>query len=121
MVRKLVARSNLECDTWPCRAPLSLATSQGHVEAASELLSARANINAPNPDGRSPLQLASLAGHLGTVHLLLQRDALVNIAAPEDGRTALHRAASRDHLDVVEELLTNGADRFAVDSWNHTA
>jgi len=121
MLERLLPRSDVQCESWSCQAPLCLASFNGHAQAVVALLHARSIVDAADKDGRSPLQQASLAGHLSVVRALLQMDASVTTAASEDGRTALHRASSRGHIDVVKELLAAGANRSAVDQWNHTA
>jgi ankyrin repeat protein len=53
---------------------------------------------------------AAQAGDIGRVRAELARDGTLARAANETGDTALHRAAHNCRLDVVQELLTAGAD-----------
>lgn len=116
----LLPRSDVRCTAWACRAPLSLASTEGHASLAEALLDAGSHVDGTNPEGRTPLQLASLAGHLPVVNCLLPHRADVTRSAEDDGRTALHRAASRGHVEVVAALLAAGASPLVVDTWNQT-
>ncbi|GBE60264.1 apical complex lysine methyltransferase [Babesia ovata] len=58
--------------------------------------------------------------HVGMVDLLLKANPhLVNIRSPE-GLTALHIAADRGHLEVIQCLIKHGADIDAMDDNNDT-
>jgi len=117
----LLPRSDVQCAAWVCRAPLCLASTEGHATLVETLLDAGSHVDGANPEGRTPLQLASLAGHLSVVNCLLQRRADVTCSAGDDGRTALHRAASRGHAEVVAALLAAYARPLVFDIWNQTA
>jgi ankyrin repeat protein len=58
--------------------------------------------------GNTPLAVASGWGDLEAVRLLIGAGADVN-AKVEDNDTALHRAVSFQHKDVIELLLSSGA------------
>jgi cytohesin len=107
----------------------------GSVAAARVLLDAGADVNAITRD--SFLRIAPIgcavatpnvpnpsddeATVMGLVELLLARGANVN-AQRRDGMTALHAAAYRGHLQVIEALLKAGADpsiRAHADSGAH--
>ncbi len=62
--------------------------------------------------GMTSLMVASTFGNLKTVNYLLKYKADVNKRALGDGRTALHTAASRKHLNykILEALLKAKAD-----------
>jgi ankyrin repeat protein len=64
----------------------------------------------PPPD--APVADAARAGDLETVRLLLQRGADVN-GSQGDGMTALHWAAERGDVDMVETLLFAGANTIS--------
>jgi len=116
----LLPRSDVSCDAWTCHAPLSLGSAQGHVRMVEALLEAGSHVDGLDPDGRTPLQLASLAGQKPVVSRLLLHRSDVGLSAADDRRTALHRAASRGHMEVVDALLAAGANTQALDAWKQT-
>lgn len=79
-------------------------------------LGADANTFTPLDGGKlSVLYRASEQGNSGLVRLLLERG-----AQPNDGESAYH-AAERNHRDVLELLLTHGAEISATHQpWNNT-
>ena len=77
------------------------------------LLSHRAtNLNAKTYDGTTPLILAASVAIEGMVEELIQAEADIN-ASDENGKSALHWAASLDYVDAVKTLLAHGAFRDA--------
>jgi ankyrin repeat protein len=76
-------------------SPLHVAASSGHAETCQLLLSAGANVDAQFPLGdMSALHYAAREGQEGVVRILLDAGADVNLV-PENGQTALHKAAAR--------------------------
>ena len=70
--------------------------------------------------GRLPLTQAADAGDVVAVRALLsERPADVNATEP-DGATALHYAANRGNLEIVEALLAAGADAAAANRYGVT-
>ena len=73
----------------------------------------------------TPLTWAAWAGHAGTVAWLLDHGAPVNqrgtFGGPDHGRdvTALHIAAQKDRLEIVQLLLARGADATLRDALYH--
>jgi len=65
-------------------------------------------------DGTAAIIEAAKDGDLARVHAEIARDAALARASNETGDTALHQAAERGHLDVVDALLAAGADADAV-------
>lgn len=61
--------------------------------------------------------LAVQRGDAPTVQRLLQTDANLIHATDNDGRTALHWTAEKDHAEVATVLLNAGADIEARTSW----
>lgn len=59
-------------------------------------------------DNITPLMLASKCGNLPLVQLLLKKGADPN-AVGANLKTALHGAANGGHVDVIKELIRNGA------------
>ena len=92
--------------------PLFAAAQQGHVEIVRLLM------NAPgiNPglgsfrEGTSPLAVAALLGRVEVVKMFLSfRQVNINIRQ-YDGATPLFAAVQNDHPEVVELLISEGAD-----------
>lgn len=90
--------------------PLHLAAEHGHAAAAVALLDAGAVDTYPNNNGELPLALAVEAGHEGVTLELVRRGALhIDGHIDSLGSTALHIAAWRGRLTIVELLLREGA------------
>lgn len=77
------------------------------VEAGADI-DAVGDWDAGIPDGHWPLYSAAEMGDLQFVRQLLELGA--NPHREFTGETALHKAAARDHLDIVELLIQRGAD-----------
>jgi hypothetical protein len=65
----------------------------------------------PNPQGNqsTALMMAAAFGHAEVAHLLMEAGVHLN-AKNKDGDTALHSAAFLCHPEIVEDLLSHGAD-----------
>lgn len=108
---------------------LCYATSSGDVNAMEALLAAGASVNGPVGAAETPLMAAAEAGQVEAVRLLLQRGADAGLAqaaqAAQPGETALHKAARRGLVSVMDALVNAGATLSAVDGngWQplHTA
>ncbi|MBQ3162279.1 MAG: ankyrin repeat domain-containing protein [Oscillospiraceae bacterium] len=74
--------------------------------------------------GITPLMLAASAGNTETVRLLIEYGADVN-AANYCGKTPLMYAATSQKgdrtVEIIEILLENGAEKYAVDNYGQTA
>ncbi len=109
-------------------SPLFLASSKGHTEIVSMLLSKKAKVNLKLKDGCTALYAASKNGHAEIVDLLLRNNAEVNVKT-ENGWTPLYdgklikilelffililfllKASQEGHVKIVELLLRNNAD-----------
>ena len=91
---------------------LIFAAEKGHNEVAEILLDSGSNINKQDSLGLTPLIFAAQEGNTKLVTMLLERGALPNLKTiprrAED--TAIIKAASNGHKDVVSALLLHGAD-----------
>jgi ankyrin repeat protein len=98
------------------------AASFGDLDRLTALLDADpALVGSHSGDGFTPLHFAAFFGREEAVRLLLGRDAEVDERATGwMTGTALHSAASADHLDAVRMLLERGADPNATQSGGFT-
>lgn len=64
------------------------------------------------PIGLTPLALACVSGHLGTIKKLVELGANVN-GSEKSEIQPLHHASAAGNLDVVEYLVSHGADIHA--------
>lgn len=101
----------------------SYACVAGHVDAARRLLKEGASPVVPDEDDVTPLMLAAMHGRAEIVALLAP------LASPEPGldlrdyrgMTALMKACSRGHLEIVQTLLRHGASLLIKDHQDMTA
>ena len=91
------------------RTPLHLASEEGHLQIVELLIKEHgANIKHTDKYGASSLHRACEKGHLDVVKkflLLVDISELVDLKSNDD-QTALHKAASNDQHEIVEELLS---------------
>ena len=90
--------------------PLLQASRTGATPVVQALLRAGADPKVTHPEGETPLMAASYAGSLGSVKLLLEANADVNATDTYQKQTALMWAATEGHTEIVEALITAGAD-----------
>ena len=115
--------------SWGGLTPLLHAVRQGHAEAAAALLDGGADIDQPSGgDETTPLLMAAVNGQFDLALKLLDRGAAPNLAS-RAGTTPLfavierqwaprasyahpteHEQQQATHLDVIEALLSAGAD-----------
>lgn len=85
---------------------LYLAIREPSLKAAEALIAwPKTNVEARTAQDESPLMMAALKGHLDLVTKLIARDADVN----KPGWTALHYAATNNHLAIMSLLLEQHA------------
>ena len=110
--------ANLQDNTG--RTPLHAAVAADAQGVFHLLLKNRAtNLNAKAFDGTTPLILAARLAIEGMVEELISADADINLA-DDNGKTALHWAASVNNVEAVNVLLANGANRDAQDLKDET-
>jgi len=102
------------------RTPLHAAVATDAQGVFHILLKNRAtNLNAKTFDGTTPLILAARLAIEGMVEQLIEAEVDVNLA-DDQGKTALHWAASVNNVEAVNVLLAHGANRDAQDSKDET-
>lgn len=77
--------------------------------------------NAADEFGLTPVHLAALSGHVDALRILVGRGGDPEKRCASNGSTALHLAASRDHLACVSFLVNFGANVWALDDELHSA
>ncbi|KAF5585483.1 ankyrin protein [Fusarium pseudoanthophilum] len=93
----------------PKASPVALAVESGHSDILRALLAAGAAVECPVKGLSSPLHIAVAAQNLLGCELLLDAGCQIN-AEDKDGSTALSIAADLNDLDIVECLVSHGAD-----------
>ncbi|XP_067680001.1 inversin-like [Haliotis asinina] len=97
------------------RTPVMEAARQGHRDVVELLLSRGADVSLVDNDNDNSLHWACGGGDVGTVELILSQN-VVEVNCREVGNwTPVMRAALGAHRDVVELLLSRGADMSLVD------
>ncbi|KAG9506528.1 hypothetical protein J7337_000060 [Fusarium musae] len=89
---------------------LCAAASVGHEDISTLLLEAGADIDYNGGPKGSPLECALRAGYTDIARLYLDRNASVNLVSTGDRGTALVAAIHCESLEMVQDLLTLGAD-----------
>jgi ankyrin repeat protein len=90
--------------------PLSQACTNRNPALVELFLEAGANPNTPIATGETPMMTCASAGSAAAVKMLGARGADVNATEPLQNQTALMWAASERHPEVVEALISLGAD-----------
>ncbi|KAF9773853.1 hypothetical protein IL306_008223 [Fusarium sp. DS 682] len=93
----------------PKASPVALAVESGHTDILRMLLAAGASVECPVKGMSSPLHIAVATRNLLGCELLLDAGSQVN-AEHTDGSTALSIAADLNDVEIVECLVSRGAD-----------
>ena len=88
----------------------------GDLEGVVDALAQGGRVAMRNFEGATPLLAAAQNGHTDICGLLLAHGSDVNEIEPDTKNTALHKAALRGHVALVEALLSWGA---TVDPQSH--
>lgn len=106
----------------PQRGALVLAARSRDIRAVRALLDAGGDATSCLSTRQTPLAAAAAPGDRAIVDLLLGAGRCGDVGAADfAGRTALMRAASKGHADVIARLLQAGADGEARDKDRSTA
>ncbi|CAB3231872.1 unnamed protein product [Arctia plantaginis] len=94
-----------------------------NLELLQELLASGAAVDARDGSQRSALHAAALAERSGCLAALCASGADLNACSDNatGGKTALHIAAERGHVENVKTLLAAGASLNVLDSSGNTA
>tara|TARA_B110000208_G_C11437758_1_gene309633 strand:+ start:23 stop:571 length:549 start_codon:yes stop_codon:yes gene_type:complete len=100
---------------------LHWACHHGNLEMVDTLVTSGADLNLPNNVGYTPLHHSVMGQHTAVAIYLIRAGAEVNAKTLDASSTALHYAAWKGMLEVVEELVNAGADMIATDAHGHRA
>jgi ankyrin repeat protein len=90
--------------------PMSLAAEVGNTNILKILLEAGANADSPNPDGQTALMAVARTGIVAAAQVLLDHRATVDAKEKFGGQTALMWASARRHPEMMQLLISKGAD-----------
>ncbi|HUK33109.1 MAG TPA: ankyrin repeat domain-containing protein [Vicinamibacterales bacterium] len=90
--------------------PMSLAAEVGNTDMLKLLLEAGANVDSPNPDGQTALLAVARTGNVAAATLLVNHGATVDAKEKFGGQTALMWASARRHPEMMQFLISKGAD-----------
>lgn len=102
-------------DRW---TPLAIATLNGYVASARDLLAAGAHADAKGVGGRTPLQLAINRDNAELVRVLIAGGADVNALDPRGQTPLLLAVRLGSHASVKELINTPEIDMFACDAFS---
>ena len=84
------------------------------------LVSTGGDINVPDSNGQTPLHRATINSNVPVVKRLCQEETLQVNIGDNQGRTALHYATNTKNFEIVNILLSIGADPNIQDVDNQT-
>ena len=90
--------------------PMGLAAEVGNAEIIKLLLEAGADADSPNPDGQTALLAVARTGNVEAAELLVKHGAKVDARERWGGQTALMWASARRHPQMMQFLISKGAD-----------
>jgi ankyrin repeat protein len=94
---------------------------EGRLLAVRQLAELGAQVDTINEFGNTPLMECALLGNDSMVSLLLDLGASPNKQSERDRNTALHAASENGHSEVVNLLLSRGADPLLKNDYGETA
>jgi ankyrin repeat protein len=90
--------------------PMSLAAEVANTDILKVLLEVGANVESPNADGMTALLAVSRTGNVEAAKLLLDHGAAVDAKEEFGGQTPLMWASARRHPEMMQLLISKGAD-----------
>jgi len=90
--------------------PMSLAAEVANTDILKVLLEVGANVESPNADGMTALLAVSRTGNVEAAKLLLDHGAAVDAKEKFGGQTPLMWASARRHPEMMQLLISRGAD-----------
>ena len=91
-------------------SPLTLAAQEGHEAVVEVLIDSGADVNMLDRNGRAPMHVATHLHDVETVRILLDSHADPNKHDDYHNCAPLHVACERGYTDIVQLLVTRGAD-----------
>lgn len=89
---------------------MGLAAQAGDTDILKLLLEAGADADSPDPDGQTALLAVARTGNVQAARLLLEFGATVDARETWGGQTALMWASARRHPEMMQLLISKGAD-----------
>jgi ankyrin repeat protein len=90
--------------------PMGLAAEVGNDEIIKLLLDAGADADSPNPEGQTALMEVARTGNVEAAELLVKHGAKIDAKERWGGQTALMWASARRHPQMMQFLISKGAD-----------
>src|SRR5215831_3962088 len=90
--------------------PMGLAAEVGNAEIIKLLLDAGADADSPNSEGQTALMAVARTGNVEAAELLVKHGAKVDAKERWGGQTALMWASARRHPQMMQFLISKGAD-----------
>lgn len=100
---------------------LILAAMCGYDSVMTYLIENGASLEAKDDKGWTALFHAVSSGHIATTIFLIKAGARLNIVEPVQYLTPLMEAAACGHLEIVQNLLTQGVDMTCIDTSGNDA
>jgi uncharacterized protein len=108
--RLLRAGANVKLANKYGATPMSLAAEVGNADMLALLVEAGASADSPNPDGQTALLAVARTGNVKAAQVLLNAGATVDAKEKWGGQTALMWASARRHPEMMQLLISKGAD-----------
>src|SRR5215468_652552 len=108
--RLLKAGANVSLANNYGATPMGLAAEVGNAEIIKLLLDAGADADSPNPEGQTALLAVARTGNVEAAELLVKHGAKVDAREHWGGQTALMWASARRHPQMMQFLISKGAD-----------